>query len=61
MARLVSQGLTNAEIAGGLHVALATVKTHVSALLDKTGTSNRVQLAIAVLEMRDDPRYGDRP
>ena len=50
VARLVARGLTNAEIAEELCLGLATVKTHVSALLVKLGATNRVQLAIAVLE-----------
>lgn len=49
VARLVARGLGNAEIAEELFLGLATVKTHVSALLVKLGAANRVQLAIAVL------------
>jgi DNA-binding NarL/FixJ family response regulator len=43
---LVGEGLSNAEIAGRLHVAVSTVKTHVAALMTKTGATNRVRLAI---------------
>ncbi|HEX6353372.1 response regulator transcription factor [Actinophytocola sp.] len=43
---LVGDGLSNAEIAGRLHVAVSTVKTHVAALMTKTGATNRVRLAI---------------
>jgi DNA-binding NarL/FixJ family response regulator len=43
---LVSEGLSNAEIAERLHVAVSTVKTHVTSLMNKTGATNRVKLAV---------------
>lgn len=45
VAELAAEGLTNAEIAGRLHVALATVKTHLLRILAKTGCGNRTHLA----------------
>ncbi|MFJ9839108.1 LuxR C-terminal-related transcriptional regulator [Kitasatospora sp. NPDC101155] len=42
----LSQGLSNSEIARLLHLSRATVKDHVSAILAKLGTNNRVQAAV---------------
>lgn len=50
VAVLVAQGMANTEIAQRLVIGTSTVKTHVSALLEKFGVSNRVQLAVAVAE-----------
>ncbi len=43
--RLVAAGRTNAEIGAELHLSLSTVKTHLGAVLAKTGTRNRVEVA----------------
>ncbi len=43
---LVGQGLSNPEIADRLHLGVTTVKTHVASLMAKTGSANRVQLAV---------------
>lgn len=42
----VCEGLTNVAIGDRLHMAESTVKTHVRALLDKTGCANRVELIV---------------
>ena len=46
MLSLVCDGLPNAEIGERLHLAESTVKTHVKALLAKTGCRNRVELIV---------------
>lgn len=43
---LVAVGRSNAEIAGELHIGITTVKTHVTNLMAKTQSRNRVQLAL---------------
>jgi DNA-binding NarL/FixJ family response regulator len=48
VALAVGQGRSNAEIAGELHMSVATVKAHVSRLLSKLDVDNRVQIALLV-------------
>jgi predicted ATPase/DNA-binding CsgD family transcriptional regulator len=48
VARLVADGLSNRGIAGALFVSVATVKTHVSHILQKLALDSRAQLAIWV-------------
>ncbi|WP_341715786.1 response regulator transcription factor [Micromonospora sp. FIMYZ51] len=43
---LVAEGLSNAEIAERLHIGVTTVKTHITSLMTKTGSPNRVRLAL---------------
>ncbi|MFG1603789.1 response regulator [Actinoplanes sp. NPDC049265] len=43
---LIGEGLSNSEIAARLHIGVTTVKTHVTALITKTGAPNRVRLAL---------------
>jgi len=48
VALAVGRGHANAEIAAALHLSVATVKAHVSRLLDKLDVDNRVQIALLV-------------
>ncbi len=48
IAYAVAQGKPNAAIAAELHLSVATVKGHVSALLMKLALDNRVQIALMV-------------
>lgn len=47
---LIARGLSNDEIAGTLHLGLATVKTHIGRLLHKLAARDRAQLVIAAYE-----------
>lgn len=49
-----ARGMSNAEIAAELHVSVATVKTHISHILDKLGFNNRVQIALLVHDVMPD-------
>ena len=51
MFALLTQGLTNAEIAGALGVGEATAKTHVSHVLMKLGVRDPVQAVIYAYEV----------
>lgn len=48
VALAVGSGASNAEIATSLHLSVATVKAHVSRLLEKLEVDNRVQIALLV-------------
>ncbi|RSM73629.1 DNA-binding response regulator [Actinoplanes sp. ATCC 53533] len=43
---LVADGLSNTEIADRLHIGVTTVKTHITSLMTKTDSPNRVRLAL---------------
>jgi len=48
IADLVAQGQTNLEIAANLDITERTVKAHLSSVYEKTGTGNRLNLALLV-------------
>jgi DNA-binding NarL/FixJ family response regulator len=48
--RLVARGLSNADIAHDMELALSSVKTHIGHLLTKLGFTDRVQLVVFAYE-----------
>ncbi|UQX04844.1 response regulator transcription factor [Streptomyces sp. RerS4] len=61
VALAVGRGLSNAEIARTLHLALPTVKTHVSRILTRLDLNNRVQIALLVHDATPPQAPGGRP
>lgn len=56
VAALVATGMTNREIARQLFVSENTVKNHVACAMARVGATNRVQLALFVLQNSQEPR-----
>jgi len=48
VARLVAEGASNKEIADRLHIAERTVKAHLTAIFEKTGVRDRLQLSLRI-------------
>lgn len=53
VAEAIGRGATNAEIAAELFISLATVKSHVSRIMEKLPAENRVQIALCVYEAQE--------
>ena len=52
VAKLVASGASNKEIANQLSIAERTVKAHLTAIFDKTGARDRLQLSLKINGMR---------
>ncbi|UBU12991.1 response regulator [Nonomuraea gerenzanensis] len=50
---MVGEGLSNRNIAERLHLGVSTVKTYVASLMRKTGTANRIRLAVLAARHSD--------
>jgi two-component system response regulator DevR len=53
IAQLISQGLTDRDIAAAVHFSVQTVKNRVSKILTQVGAANRTQLAVLVAKAND--------
>lgn len=58
IAHAVARGLTNSEISSEFFLSVATVKTHIANAFTKLGVTNRVQLAVTVLDDGVGPETG---
>ncbi|WP_253915668.1 LuxR C-terminal-related transcriptional regulator [Streptomyces sp. NRRL S-31] len=58
VAELVSEGLTNKDIAARLTIAQRTAENHVERILGKLGFTSRTQLAVWAYEQREKPAGG---
>ena len=51
MARLAASGMTNSEIGQSLYISTATVKKHMTHILEKTGCQDREALTKTIREL----------
>ncbi len=51
VANMLRQGLSNKEIGAELHITESTVKNHLSRMYTKTGTLDRLQLALRLYDL----------
>jgi DNA-binding NarL/FixJ family response regulator len=52
---LVGTGLSNQEIANRMNIGITTVKTHIARLMERTGSPNRVHLALLAIKHQITP------
>ena len=52
---LVGTGLSNQDIANRMNIGITTVKTHVARLMERTGSPNRVHLALLAVKHQITP------
>ena len=53
IAKAVAEGRGNRDIATQLGITEQTVKNHLTSIFEKVGVSSRLQLALAILQERD--------
>lgn len=58
---LIGAGLNNAEIGARLHLSLSTVKSHITNVLAKTDSRDRVQAALLSMRLRLPETFGAAP
>jgi DNA-binding NarL/FixJ family response regulator len=58
---LLSDGLSNKDIAERLHVSVRTIESHVSSAMRKTATPNRAALSALVVRSQTGPSPGGPP
>lgn len=58
---LLIEGKTNGEIAAEMQVSVNTIKTHISRMMEKTGTKHRDQLAALIVADRKRQRHRTMP
>jgi DNA-binding NarL/FixJ family response regulator len=59
IAELISKGMTNKVMGNYLGISEQTIKNHVSTIMEKTKTKNRVQIALTMINTEHYIRYKD--
>jgi DNA-binding NarL/FixJ family response regulator len=58
---LITEGVSNEEIAGRLFISIATVKAHITHIFDKLNVNNRVKAALVLVQARMGNSYDFSP